>query len=132
MKKILIILLLSFAITTDACAYNCMDKLARGAFNMIVAPLEFFQALSESMENHDPALGVAYGLTTGAINTGKRAFVGFFEVITFLVPIPVDYGPLIEEPLFLREKRTVVEEQRRLEQEQQDPVQAPVQEGTIE
>jgi len=118
MKKIAIIvlILMTAVFINNAHAYNLMDKLARGAFNILVSPLELFQALAENMEEHDLALGLTYGVTKGSWRTVRRAGVGFFEVVTFWIPLP-DYGPLIEQPSFLAEKRFEKEEEERREEE---------------
>lgn len=112
MKKaaIILIILMTTVFISNAHAYNLVDKLARGAFNILVSPLELFQALSENMEERDPALGVTCGIATGAWRTVRRAGVGFFEVVTFWIPLP-DYGPLIEQPVFLAEKKLIMMEE---------------------
>ena len=120
------ILFILIAVATPAHADNALDKLARGFFNIIVSPMELFQAHDDHNDS-DPAIGFTLGWIHGILNTGKRAAVGLFEVITWWIPIPEGYEPIIPEPIFLAEKRLKEEEakaKKALKERQDDTTEA--------
>ena len=97
--------LLVFGLNDTAHADNAWNKLARGTLNLCVSPLEFFQGISDGVnEQEDLALGISTGVSSGLWNTAKRAAVGIYEIVTFPFPFPKGYAPVIEEPRFLGKK----------------------------
>jgi putative exosortase-associated protein (TIGR04073 family) len=109
MKKGLIfllslIILISF-LNGPLYAANALTKLVRGTINFLVSPLEFFQAIGDAWNEHDnAAVALPLGVVYGSWNMVKRAGIGLFEIVTFPFPVPYDYKPLIENPVFLGEK----------------------------
>jgi len=101
--SIILVLLLTFALTNTGYAYNAYDKLARGTLNFLVSPLELFQGISDSYKEYDPAVALPVGILKGSWNTMVRAGVGLYEIITFPFPIPVEYAPIIKEPRFFKD-----------------------------
>ena len=92
--------------------YDPFDKLARGTINLLVSPLEFFQGIGDAYGEHDIAVAFATGFFWGPVNMVKRAAVGIFEIVTFPFPQPSNYGPIIEEPIFLGEKAEKFKKER--------------------
>lgn len=109
MQKIAVSLLLAglliFSLNSNAHAYDAWDKLGRGVMNIAVSPLELFHGLGDAIKERDLAIGLPVGIFYGAWNTVKRAGVGVYEMITFPIPLPANYEPILEEPMFFgREK----------------------------
>jgi len=90
-------------------ADGAMDKLRRGAINVVASPLEMFYGMKEA--NEAPAGGIASALTWGVLNGAARivvrAAVGIYEIVTCPFPIPKDYKPIISDvgdiEIFLQE-----------------------------
>ena len=106
MKKLFAVVIISaliFSFAAPLYADGPMTKLQRGATNLVVSPLEVPNAVWDYWENgnvRDFLSGATWGVLLGAFNFGKRALAGTYEIITFPVPIPKDYKPLIDAPAF--------------------------------
>lgn len=66
-----------------------VDKLGRGLVNILMSPVELFHP-SEELKKPDDNIGSRFG------NFLYRAGIGIVEVATFPIPIPEDYGPMID------------------------------------
>jgi len=70
-------------------------KLERGGSNLLLGGMEMARCLRE------PDQGQFYmpwivGLGKGFYYTGRRTLVGVYEVLSFPIPVPQDYLPVIE------------------------------------
>lgn len=103
-KKIFLLLSLLFAIclfthTNSYAAKNPGEKLARGVMNMWNSQKEVFDNVHESMYHEGPLLGLLPGLLKGTGAFLTRFFTGVYDTLTFPIPIPKNYEPLIQPEL---------------------------------
>lgn len=86
----------------DDSAFGKMgNKLGRGAANVFTSVVEVPKNISNEWRKSDPVTGVIVGTVKGFAWWGTRVAVGAFEVVTFPVPVPANYEPLMypEYPL---------------------------------
>lgn len=103
MKKIFMIVLVSLLVLSLATPAYCQGpfrKLGRGIWNFITSPLEILNRFEETRARSGYYEAFTYGLCEGACMVGFRAAMGFYEVITFPVPIPAGYKPILSDPEF--------------------------------
>jgi len=72
------------------------NKFFRGATNVALGIVEVPLAINEETQMLDPFTGTLTGLVKGLGRTGKRVGVGLYEVVTFPIPAPPRYRPIIE------------------------------------
>jgi len=71
------------------------DKLVRGAGNILSGWLEVPQTIGEEWKtSNNAAVGMFTGLFKGLCLWGVRTISGFWDVVSFPVPLPKDYEPL--------------------------------------
>ena len=102
---ILTVFVLIFSLTSVVHADGPMDKLKRGALNVVVSPLEIPNAMWDDWQTGTVTGylgGATWGVVYGAIKFTTRALAGLYEVVTFPVPVPKDYWPVIEDPEFFQ------------------------------
>ena len=107
-KAILIVLLFLCIISLSAPAYcdDSLRKLGRGVCNSITFPFEIPLQIKRTNDVDGPMAAWTYGLLKGVGMTCVRAVVGVYEVITFPIPYPKNYEPLLRDPeFFLEDKR---------------------------
>ena len=84
-------------------ADDCVKKLGRGLANVLTCPLE----VPREMENTNSENGIfaafTWGLVKGIVKMAVRLGVGVYEVVSFPVPFPADYAPIITDPEFITE-----------------------------
>jgi len=103
LKKIFIfVLTLLLAVSFIAPGYcgSPMEKLGRGACNLVTWPLELFHRMNEANKRGGVEEAATYGLLEGLWMMTLRAAVGFWEVVTFPVALPENYGPVLTDPEF--------------------------------
>lgn len=86
----------------DVSAFGRMQhKLGRGLSNMFTGVVEIPKNISREWRRSDPATGVIVGGVKGVGWAATRIAVGAFETVTFPVPVPANYEPLMlpETPL---------------------------------
>ena len=85
----------------DAHAQTAIRKLGRGLANIGSCWFEVPSQMMDTAESEGGMAAWTYGLAKGVWMMGTRVVVGVYEVITFPIPIPKDYKPIIKEPEFL-------------------------------
>lgn len=78
-----------------------LRKLQRGFLNVALSPMEISNELAiEKHENNDqmPPSWMT-GLVRGIGFTAGRALAGVYDIVTFPVPLPKEYGPIIQPEL---------------------------------
>ena len=70
-------------------------KLQRGFLNVALSPFELSNELSKEVRNDTIPPSWVAGLGRGAIYTMGRALVGGYEMVTFPIPYPADYKPVL-------------------------------------
>ena len=101
MKKItrivVIILAVSFLSPSAVDAGdNPGSKLGRGLSNIVTSPLQYIVQTSKLNENHDGVTALLGGLVNGTGFMAWRMCVGVYEVATFPLPVPSQYGPVLD------------------------------------
>lgn len=71
-------------------------KLGRGLANLFTGVVEIPKNISREWRKTDPATGVLVGGAKGVGWAASRMAVGAFETVTFPVPVPPNYEPLME------------------------------------
>lgn len=104
MKKAFVILIVVVFILSglisNCFAQDMVRKLGRGIANTLTGPIEMLIGIEDTFYEKGPAAAVTYGVLSGLYKTALRTCVGVFEVVTFPIPIPADYAPIVE-PEFL-------------------------------
>ena len=97
---ILIFAFLSSYFTVDAFAQSPIRKLGRGLANVLTGFLELPAGIVDAAEEEGYIAAVSYGVVKGLAMSLLRTGVGLYETVTFLIPLPFRYEPIIE-PEFL-------------------------------
>lgn len=104
MKKILsliVIISLVFSLTSRSVyADSALKKLGRGLCNIGTCPLEVLKRIADANEESGFIAGFTWGLLDGVWRTFVRGGVGVYEVVTFPIPLPEYYEPIITDPEF--------------------------------
>ena len=99
MKKTALVIIIIFLLMNIASTGHCQDafrKLGRGVVNMAACPFEFTKALGESYESGGVYEAVTIGLLKGLVMMTVRAGLGCVEAVTFPIPIPDNYKPILQ------------------------------------
>jgi putative exosortase-associated protein (TIGR04073 family) len=76
--------------------HNPLRKLGRGFANIFFGVVEVPNQYTKAVSDHGGAAGVTYGLPKGFVRWICREFVGVYEVVTFAVPVPKGYKPVMK------------------------------------
>ncbi len=87
----------------DDCAGSPMKKLGRGLANCITFPLEVPYRMGKVNVTDGPFASCTYGLLKGLGMAGLRAGAGIYEIVTFPMPCPADYAPVLTDPEYMFE-----------------------------
>ena len=96
--SVLIICLL--CIQSTCFAQNMLRKVGRGVANIATSAFEIPISIQEKFYSDGPMAACTYGLVDGIYKLIRRTVVGAYEIITFPIPFPADYAPIVE-PEFL-------------------------------
>ena len=77
--------------------YGPVDKLGRGLANMVTGVLALPGSIAEGAHENG-ASGAAVGLGKGIARTIARELVGVYEFVTFPLPAPRGYRPILDPP----------------------------------
>jgi putative exosortase-associated protein (TIGR04073 family) len=115
MKKLvalLIVISLGFCVpahaiveTIEKATAGPIEKLGRGVANVVTCPLELIKGMDDVKQESGLFAAVTWGILQGTFNIVKRAVVGVYEIVTFPVPLPKDYAPILTDPEFFWEKK---------------------------
>ncbi len=97
----------SQAAQKEMCNNDAWKKLGRGVCNIATFPLELPSQISKTNITDGPMAALTWGLLKGVGMTGLRALVGVYETITFPMPIPEGYEPILADPEFFFEDQIV-------------------------
>ena len=100
MKKLvaLICIVAILVIPNVSYAYNPITKGVRGALNVVTCPFEIVEQVKETTKDKGIAVGYTVGIVKGIGKTFARGLVGIYEVLTFPLPFPNGFGPIITDP----------------------------------
>ena len=82
--------------TAHALGSTAGDKLSRGVANTFEGILEVPRNISNTTEAQGLLTGVTVGLGKGLGYGVLRTLIGLYEVVTFPIPIPAGYAPMIQ------------------------------------
>ncbi|HOW87521.1 MAG TPA: exosortase system-associated protein, TIGR04073 family [Candidatus Omnitrophota bacterium] len=71
-------------------------KLQRGFLNVALSPIEISNELAKEVRNDTFPPSWVAGLGRGAVYTVGRALVGVYEMVTFPLPYPANYKPVLQ------------------------------------
>ena len=71
-------------------------KLGRGASNLAFGWLEIPKGIQDVGDNNNFIAGLTWGPLVGIGKAIQRTAAGVYEVATFPVPVPKNFGPLVE------------------------------------
>ena len=106
MRKILIVLAVcllisNFVLNGTALAQDPLKKLGRGISNLLLGWVEIFTTVEDTGKSDGVVAGASYGILKGFAKAIQRTAVGLYETISFPVPIPKDYKPILTNPEFV-------------------------------
>jgi len=100
-KAILMIAVFLIAVSLTAPAYcGPVEKLGRGFSNLLTFPCEIVYQINKTGEQNGITAAWSYGALNGIFMAGVRAVTGAYEIVTFPVPIPGDFEPILTDPEF--------------------------------
>ena len=99
MRKLLTVLvavaIISSVMVTPCFAQEPMRKLGRGIANALTGVVEIPKKVFLISKNDNPVLGMTWGLVKGAAVGLLRTAVGVYETVTFPIPAPANYEPML-------------------------------------
>ena len=78
-----------------------LKKLGRGIANAVTCPLELPKGMEDAKQENGWFAALSWGILMGTYNTAKRFVVGLYEVVSFPIPFPADYKPILTDPEFM-------------------------------
>jgi putative exosortase-associated protein (TIGR04073 family) len=73
-----------------------LRKLQRGFLNVALSPIEISTELSKEVHNDTLPPSWVAGLGRGSFYAVGRALVGVYEIVTFPIPYPANYKPVLQ------------------------------------
>jgi len=105
--SIMLVFLLVLALSSPAYCDDPIKKLGRGIANMLTFPLEIPLHIRRVNDEEGTVAAVTYGLVKGLAMSLYRAFIGIYETATFTVPLPPSYKPILTDPEFFFEDKSI-------------------------
>jgi len=99
MKKALIVAVVALMIIniTSTChAQEMTRKLGRGLGNILTGWIELPKNIYDTSMESNVFAGLTLGTAKGVGMTVMRTVVGAYETVTFPIPLPEDYKPIVE------------------------------------
>ena len=99
MRKIsllLVVLMVVSFISADAYAGNPIQKIGRGIANVATGWIEIPKEMVNVTEQENDMKGLFVAPFTGLWKGVVRTVVGVYEIVTFPLPIPAEYAPVVE------------------------------------
>lgn len=92
------ILFTSFARADDDApsGQNPVRKLGRGVANVLFGFIEVPNQYTKAVAEHGGSAGLTYGIPKGFVRWFQRECVGVYEIVTFPVPAPRGYKPVMK------------------------------------
>jgi len=97
--SLIIVCLLALQSTSFA-QNNMLRKLGRGFANVATGAIEVPKAIQETFYEEGPVAAGSWGLFDGLYKFVARTVAGVYEIVTFPIPFPADYAPIVQ-PEFL-------------------------------
>lgn len=74
---------------------NALRKLGRGTANVLFGVVEVPNQVTKANSEHGGGAGFGYGIPKGLFRWVGRELVGVYEIVTFPVPLPRGYKPIM-------------------------------------
>lgn len=106
MRKALLVLIAAVMISSliiTPCFADPLRKLGRGLANTLTGVVEIPKKAILISKNDSILMGLTWGLVKGAAVGLLRTAVGVYETVTFPIPAPANYEPMIN-PEFVFEE----------------------------
>lgn len=98
------VIALIIGIASPAMAQNDpMRKLGRGIANCVSFPAELPLQISRVNNSDGPVAACTYGVVKGFVYGVMRAMTGVYETVSFPIPVPQGYKPIMTDPEFMME-----------------------------
>ena len=101
---IVIFIAIFTCVSSDCYAQNMLRKFGRGLANIVTGPVEILREIEAAFFDEGPAAAVTYGVVSGIYKTVLREIVGVYEVVTFPIPLPAEYMPILEPEFLLSQE----------------------------
>ena len=75
---------------------NALRKLGRGVANVLFGIVEVPNQITKVTSEHGGGAGATYGVGKGFVRWVGREFAGVYDVVTFPVPFPRGYKPVMK------------------------------------
>lgn len=75
---------------------NALRKLGRGTANVVFGIAEVPNQYSKANAEGSGAAAIGYGLPKGIVRWIGRELVGVYEIVTFPIPLPHGYKPIMK------------------------------------
>lgn len=89
---------------SQALAQSPIRKLGRGAANTAMGFLEIPANIVDVVEEEGPIAALTYGIARGVAMAVLRTSVGVYELVTFILPFPENYEPILEPEFMMGEE----------------------------
>ncbi len=109
MKRFISVIMIAVFLSCVSGAGYCdtpLIKLGRGAANVLTCWGEGVSQVKKANENSGAVGAVTYGPIVGAVMIVFRAVVGVYEIVTFPIPFPDQYKPILTDPEYFLESDT--------------------------
>lgn len=97
--------LVSGSLATGVFAQDPIRKLGRGLANLSTGFLEVPINIVDAAEEEGFIAATTYGLVRGLAMALLRTGIGVYETVTFLIPLPWRYEPILEPEFLMSEER---------------------------
>ena len=98
LKFFLLAAFLTLSTASNAMANDAFTKLGRGLTNILTGPGEFLIQFYATSDRYNPLEAFFATLMRGTVFTIVRELAGVYEVVTFPVPFPRYYNPVMQPP----------------------------------
>ena len=105
MKKTVVFIAIIAILFMSSASYadTPLKKLGRGLSNLITCPIELPYRIGRVNEESGPIAAFTWGVLDGFTRAAMRLLVGGYETLTFPIPFPQYYEPIIDDPEFFLE-----------------------------
>lgn len=93
---ICVVALMILNIASASYAQSMADKLNRGLTNIVTGWFELPKNMSVGISKHDFVSAFFIGLPKGCWMATVRTGAGIYDTVTFAIPLPQEYKPILE------------------------------------
>ena len=102
---ICIIALLILNIVSAGYAQDMGKKLHRGAVNLVTGWMEIPNTIKDTTAEDNLFTGITIGMPKGCCMAILRTAIGFYEIVTFPIPLPDGYNPMLQPEFVVKDKK---------------------------